>query len=66
MIPVLVLAVDLGAQALRQDHAVSAHWYVAAVTAMPRPRTLHDFGGFPQALFDVRYPEPGLPALAQQ
>jgi 4,5-DOPA dioxygenase extradiol len=47
---------------------VSAHWFSKGtkVTAMDFPQTIHDFGGFPQALFDVKYPAPGSPAIAQE
>ncbi|RKD14376.1 4,5-DOPA dioxygenase extradiol [Pelobium manganitolerans] len=47
---------------------VSAHWFTKGthITAMDFPKTIHDFGGFPQALFDVQYNAPGNPVLAKE
>ena len=49
--------------------SISAHWLSSGATGVgiqEKPKTIHDFGGFPQALFDIEYPAPGHPAIAQE
>jgi 4,5-DOPA dioxygenase extradiol len=60
---------ELGRELPRPDAIVilSPHWMTRgeiSVTASTAPETIHDFGGFPEALYQLRYPSPGAPALA--
>jgi 4,5-DOPA dioxygenase extradiol len=66
---------DMGAEILSRSErpqlilCISAHWLTRGnwqITAMAHPKTIHDFGGFPQALFDQQYPAPGAPAAAER
>ena len=64
------LGAEFGARLPRPQMilCISAHWLTTGwwLTAMDKPKTIHDFGGFPQELFDQQYPAPGAPAVARE
>lgn len=65
-----VLGTELSARTVQPQLilCISAHWLTQGgwqLTGMANPKTIHDFGGFPQALFDQQYPAPGAPAVAR-
>jgi 4,5-DOPA dioxygenase extradiol len=64
------LGAEFGARLPRPQMilCISAHWLTRGwwMTGMDQPRTIHDFGGFPQELFDQRYPAPGAPAAVRE
>ncbi|WP_312367040.1 class III extradiol ring-cleavage dioxygenase [Stenotrophomonas sp.] len=57
-----------GLQRPRAIVMASAHWLgrTPMVSASPQPQTIHDFGGFPEELYQLQYPAPGAPVLAQE
>ena len=59
---------EIAAASLRGVVIMSPHWMARAPTVMsnPKPTTWHDFGGFPQALYQLDYPAPGAPQLAEE